>query len=264
MATKMRDLLGSALKSLRYEPTEKHLRISLDGEPVADTINGLLVWEPRRVVPTYAVPEADISARLESVGRVDDLADLPVLVPTNPFTAHSCTGEMFDVVAGAARRTSAAFRPDDPDLTGYLTFDFSAFDWREEDEPIVAHPHDPFKRIDILASTRHIRVEWEGRLLAESSRPLLLFETGLPVRFYLPRADVVVDLEPTDTVSYCAYKGRASYFSAPDGPVDVAWTYHRPLREAEPVTDHIAFFNERVDIIVDGRRGQRPTTPFSD
>jgi uncharacterized protein (DUF427 family) len=260
----MRDLLGGALPSLRYEPTDKRLRIYLGEEPVADTVSGLLVWEPRRVVPTYAVPQADISARLESAGRVDDLADLPVLVPTNPFTAHSCTGEMFDVVLDAARRPSAAFRPDDPDLTGYVTFDFSAFEWREEDEPIVAHPHDPFKRIDILASTRHVRVERDGRLLAESSRPLLLFETGLPVRFYLPRADVVVDLEPTDTVSYCAYKGRASYFSVPDGPADVAWTYHQPLREAEPVTDHIAFFNERVDITVDGQRHQRPTTPFSD
>jgi uncharacterized protein (DUF427 family) len=86
----------------------------------------------------------------------------------------------------------------------------------------------------------------------------------LPVRFYLPRADVVVDLEPTDTVSFCAYKGRASYFSVPDGPADVAWTYHQPLREAEPVRDYVAFFNERVDVIVDGQRRQRPTTPWSD
>ncbi|MDT7770694.1 MAG: hypothetical protein QOI30_3711, partial [Mycobacterium sp.] len=99
----MRDLLSSALPSLRYEPTEKRLRIHLDGEPVADTVNGLLVWEPRRVVPTYAVPESDVAARLESAGRVDDLADLPVLVPTNPFAAHSCTGEMFDVVGGGKR-----------------------------------------------------------------------------------------------------------------------------------------------------------------
>jgi uncharacterized protein (DUF427 family) len=254
MATRMRDLLGGALQSLRYEPTAKRLRIYLDDEPVADTIDGLLVWEPRRVVPTYAAPERDVSARLESAGRVDTIADLPLLVPTNPFTVHSCTGEIFDVSVGTARRPSAAFRPDDPDLSGYLTFDFSAFDWREEDESIVAHPHDPFKRIDILASSRHVRVEWEGRVLAESSRPLLLFETLLPVRFYLPRADVVVKLEPTDTVTYCAYKGRASYFSVPEGPADIAWTYHRPLREAEPVTDRIAFFNERVDIIVDGGR----------
>jgi uncharacterized protein (DUF427 family) len=263
MGTRMRDLLGGALQSLRYEPTDKRLRIYVGEEPVADSVDGLLVWEPRRVVPTYAVPERDVSARLESAGRVDDLADLPILVPTNPFTAHSCPGEMLDVIVGVARRPSAAFRPDDPDLTGYVTFDFSAFEWREENKPIVAHPHDPFKRIDILASTRHVRVESEGRLLAESSRPLLLFETLLPVRFYLPRADVIVDLEPTDTVSYCAYKGRASYFSVPNGPADVAWTYHQPLREAEPVTDHVAFFNERVDIIVEGGRRERPVTPWS-
>ena len=102
MGTRMRDLLGGALQALRYEPTDKRLRVSMDGELVADSVNGLLVWEPRRVVPTYAVPEADVLARLESVGRVDDLADSPVLVPTNPFTAHTATGEAFDVVMGAA------------------------------------------------------------------------------------------------------------------------------------------------------------------
>ena len=264
MGTRMRDLLDGALGSLRYEPTEKRLRAYLDGVPVADTVHGLLVWEPRRLVPTYAVPQADLAAQLESAGRVGELADLPVLVPTNPFAAHTCTGEMLDVLVGGRRCPSAAFQPDDPDLAGYLTLDFSAFEWREEDEPIVSHPHDPFKRIDILASSRHVRIESQGRLLAESSRPLLLFETALPTRFYLPPADVIVDLEPTDSISYCAYKGRASYFSAPNGPADIAWTYRDPLREAEPVRDHIAFFNERVDIIVDGQRRRRPVTPFSD
>jgi uncharacterized protein (DUF427 family) len=264
MATKMRDLLGSALTSLRYEPTEKHLRISLAGEPVADTVDGLLVWEPRRLVPTYAVPETDVVAGLESAGRVDDLPDASVLIPTNAFAVHSSPGEMFDVVAGGARAASAAFRPDDPDLAGYLSFDFSAFEWHEEEEPIVAHPHDPFKRIDILASTRQVRIESDGRLLAESSRPLLLFETGLPVRFYLPRADVVADVEPSDTISYCAYKGRASYLSVPGGPADIAWTYPQPLREAEPVRDYVAFFNERVDVTVDGQRRERPVTHWSD
>jgi uncharacterized protein (DUF427 family) len=264
MGTRMRDLLGGALNSLRYEPTEKRLRMYLDGELVGDTVNGLLVWEPRRLVPTYALPQADFAGALESVGRVDDVSDLPVLVPTNPFAAHSCTGEMFDVLAGARRCPSAAFRPDDPDLAGYLTVDFSAFDWREEDEPIVSHPHDPFRRIDILAGSRHVRIESDGQLLAESSRPLLLFETGLPTRFYLPPADLVVDLQPSDTVSDCAYKGRASYFSVPGGRADIAWTYRDPLREAEPVRDHIAFFNERVDIVVDGGRRDRPVSPFSD
>lgn len=224
MAIKMRDLLGGALGSLRYEPTGKRLRVYLADRLVADTRNGLLVWAPGRVVPTYAVPESDVVAALEP---------------------------------------KAASRSDDPDLAGYLVLDFDAFGWREEDERIVAHPHDPFKRIDILASSRHVRIESDGRLLAESSRPLLLFETLLPVRYYLPRADVVVDLRPSDTVTYCAYKGRASYFSVPEGPSDLAWTYPAPLREAEPVRDRIAFFNEKVDVIVDGERQQRPVTPWS-
>jgi uncharacterized protein (DUF427 family) len=91
----------------------------------------------------------------------------------------------------------------------------------------------------------------------------LLFETLLPVRYYLPRADVIVGLQPSDTVTYCAYKGRASYFSLPEGPSDLAWTYLQPLREAEPVANRIAFFNERVDITVDGRLLERPVTPWS-
>lgn len=225
MAIKMRDLYGGALASLRYEPTEKRLRVYLGGHLVADTVDGRLVWEPGRVVPTYAVPESDVVAR--------------------------------SMPAGAASRT------DDPDLAGYLILDFDVFEWREEDEPIVAHPHDPFKRIDILPSSRHIRIESDGHLLAESSSPLLLFETLLPVRYYLLRSDVVADLQRSGTVTYCAYKGRASYYSVTDGPKDVAWTYHTPLREAEPLRDRIAFFNERVDVIVDGQRAERPVTPWS-
>jgi uncharacterized protein (DUF427 family) len=263
MSVRLRDLLRSALDSLCYEPTEKHLRVYLADEPVADTQNGRLVWEPRRVVPAYAIPVSDISAQLEPAGGSTDLSNRPLLDPRIPFTIHTCTGTSFDVVAGEVRRTAAAFRPDDPDLADYVTLDFNAFEWREEDESIVAHPHDPFRRIDILHSSRHVTIEREGCLLAESSRPMLLFETLLPVRFYLPPSDVVADLEPTDTVTYCAYKGRASYYSVPGGPTDVAWTYHEPLHDAEPVRDRIAFFDERVDVIVDGARRQRPVTHFS-
>jgi len=118
--------------------------------------------------------------------------------------------------------------------------------------------------IDVLRSSRHVRVELDGRLLAESTRPMLLFETLLPVRFYLPRDDVQVRLEPSDTATYCAYKGRASYYSVPDGPRDVAWTYHDPLHDAEPVRDRICFFDERVDVIVDGVHRERPITPWVD
>jgi uncharacterized protein (DUF427 family) len=261
MGIRMADLLGGALGSLRYEPTEKRLRVYLADELIADTAHGRLVWEPRRVVPTYAIPESDVLAQLEPAGRVADASEQPLVYPTT--TAHTCAGEVLDVVAAGVRRSAAAFRPNDPDLDGYVVLNFAAFEWREEDEPVVAHPHDPFKRIDILASTRHIRIELDNRLLAESSRPMLLLETLLPVRFYLPRADVAVELEPSETVTYCAYKGRATYYSVPEGPADLAWLYHEPLRDAEPVRDRIAFFDERVDVVVDGERRQRPVTAWS-
>jgi len=263
MGIKMRDLLGSSLESLRYEPTEKRLRAYLDGELIADTRHGRLLWSRGGWVPTYAVPVSDLSARLEPVETPAKHSDRPFFDPSIPFAAHTCPGAMFDVAIDGTRRAAGAFRPDDPDLADYVALDFGAFEWREENEPIVAHPHDPFKRIDVLASTCHVRVELDGRLLAESSRPMLLFETLLPVRFYLPPDDVVVDLQPSDTVTYCAYKGRASYYSVPDGPADVAWTYHQPLHDAEPVRDRIAFFDERVDVVADGERRERPATQWS-
>ncbi|HKP39962.1 DUF427 domain-containing protein [Mycobacterium sp.] len=275
MGVRMMDLLSGSLETLRYEPTAKRIRVSLGGEPVADTCEARLVWEPRRVVPTYAVPRASLRAQLvpagaesgadEDVGvRLPAISSRPILDPTVPFDAHSCSGTAYDVIAGEDTGAAAAFQPDDPDLSDYVILEFNAFEWREEDVPIVSHPHDPFTRIDVLRSSRQVRVESDGRVLAESSRPMLLFETLLPVRFYLPREDVAVRLEPSDTATYCAYKGRASYFSVPDGPRDVAWTYHEPLHDAEPVRDRICFFDERLDMIVDGKRRDRPVTPWSD
>lgn len=271
----MRELLVSKLGSLRYEPTAKRIRASLGGEPVADSRNARLIWEPRRVVPTYAVPASDVTAQITAAGvadpdthqdvgaRLPEVSSRPILDPTIPFAVHTCEGAVFDVVAGGGRRPGAAFRPDDADLAGYVVLDFDAFDWLEEEEPVVSHPRDPFHSIHSLASSRHVRFELDGRLLAESSRAMMLFETLLPVRFYLPPQDVAIELESSDTVTYCAYKGRASYFSVPGGPSDLAWSYHEPLHDAEPVRDRIAFFNERVDVVIDGERGERPITPWS-
>jgi uncharacterized protein (DUF427 family) len=263
MAVMMRELFGGALNSLRYEPTAKRLRASLDGHPVADTSAGLLVWEPRRIVPTYAVPAGDVRASLSPGDDRAHASARPVLDPTIPFAVHTSAGTSFDVLTDAHAAPSAAFTPDDPALAQYVLLDFNAFDWREEDEPVVSHPHDPFHRIDTLRSDRHVRIELDGRLLAESSRAVLLFETLLPVRFYLPRDDITVELDDSDTVTYCAYKGRASYFSLPDGPSDICWMYRDPLTDAEPVRDRFAFFDERVDVVVDARRAERPVTPWS-
>jgi uncharacterized protein (DUF427 family) len=276
MSTRIRNLLMQQLPALRHEPIEKRIRATLGGETVVDSTRALLVWEPRRVVPTYAVPEEDVHAAIEAGPEAaPDAADLgveamgmprlgerPVLDPSVPFSVRSTEGE--PLVVRADGREAEAFRAADPELDGYVILQFEGFDaWFEEDERNVGHPRDPFHRIDIVHSSRHVRVELGGEMLAESSAPYLLFEPPLPVRYYLSAQDVRMDLlRPSDTRTFCAYKGQASYLSYGD-EADLAWTYPAPLREAAEVIDRIAFFGERVDLVVDGARLERPVTPWS-
>jgi len=196
-----------------------------------------------------------------------DLSPRPVLDPSVPFLSHTADGQMVDLTVDGTARHGAGFLLADPDLRGYVLLDFGAFDaWYEEDELNVAHPKDPFKRIDVLAGSRHVRVERDGVLLAESTRPRILFETHLPPRYYLPREDVRVELRPSPTRTWCAYKGQASYLSPVVGeePVaDLAWTYLEPRHDAEQVRGLVAFFDERLDVEVDGRPQERPVTPWS-
>ena len=280
MSVRVRDLLMRELDTLRYEPIDKRIRATLGEATVIDSTRAMLVWEPKRVVPTYAVPVEDVAGQILSLPRSEtgdpdahgvppmgapQLAGRVVFDPSVPFDVRTTEGEPLAIRAGAAgAHEAAAFRADDPALAGYVIVDFDGFDaWYEEDERNVGHPRDPFHRIDIVHSSRHVRVERDGVLLAESTRPRLLFEPPLPVRYYLPPEDVRADLlRPSETRSFCAYKGEASYLSL-DDEADVAWTYPAPLREAAEVTDHVAFFNERVDIAVDGTPLERPVTPWS-
>jgi uncharacterized protein (DUF427 family) len=275
----MRDLLMGGLGELRHEPTARRIRAVLGGGTVADTTRAMLVWEPRRVVPSYAIPADDIAAELApadaaaagatgNIGaRMPELSGRPVLDPSIPFAVHTAEGRAADLRAGEHARPGAGFYPADPDLAGYVVLDFSAFDaWYEEDELNVAHPRDPFHRVDVLPSSRHVRVELDGHVLAESARPALLFETMLPTRYYLPRDDIRAELSPSSTRTYCAYKGQASYWSAAAGDrvvPDIAWTYQQPLHDAAQVRGLVAFFNERLDVIVDGESAERPITPWS-
>ena len=275
MSIRVRDLLMGELPALRHEPIDKRIRATLGGATVIDTSRALLVWEPRRVVPTYAVPEADIDAEVvagaqgatgEGMGvdaiGMPHLGDRPVLDPSIPFSVRSTEGEELAVRRDGA--AAEAFRAADPDLAGYLIVDFDGFDeWFEEDERNVGHPRDPFHRIDIVHGSRHVVVTLGGEVVADSRAPYLLFEPPIPPRYYLPREDVRMDLlGPSEKRTFCAYKGEASYLSHADEP-DVAWYYPAPLREAAEVTDRIAFFNELVDIEVDGSRLERPVTPWS-
>ncbi len=275
----MMTAVWGGLGELRFEPTGKRIRAFLGTTPVVDSFRAVLVWEPRRVVPCYAVPREDIQAELlpsaegtdppaEDAGKsLPEVSAMPVLTPHDPFQVHSTDGRAFDLRTADQTRRAVAYELSDPDLDGYLNLDFNGFDqWLEEDERIVAHPRDPFKRIDMRRSSRRIRVELNGTVLADSDRSLMVFETGLPVRYYLPREDVRTTLHPTSTRSSCAYKGQASYWSVDvsDRTVeDLAWSYPEPLPDAAALVDLVCFFDEKVDVVVDGVKRERPVTPWS-
>ncbi|PXY30479.1 hypothetical protein BAY59_13540 [Prauserella coralliicola] len=276
MALQLSEQFARQLGELRFEPTQKRVRAIAGDETVADSRRAVLVWEPKRVVASYAVPEEDLLATVVPADRAA-AAEHPVplgkdspqvLDPRTAFAAHTCDGDPVSLRANALFLDAAGFRPADPDLAGHVVLDFGAFDqWLEEDEPIVGHPRDPFSRIDVRRSSSRVRIELDGVPLAESSSALLLFETHITPRFYVPRADVRMDLlSPSDTTSVCAYKGLATYFSADTGGrshPDVAWTYARPLAGLTEIADHVCFFDERVDVVLDGAPRPRPVTPWS-
>jgi uncharacterized protein (DUF427 family) len=262
--------LGQSVPQLGFEPVPVRLRAFVDGDPALDTQHGVLVWEPRRIVPVYAVPEDELLVRVEPTDpppEPPDLDALPPMLGPDSFEPHTTPGTIVDVVTGTRRIPRAGFRPDDPDLAGLVVLDFLAFDrWFAEDEELVGHPHDPFKRIDVLSCRRRVEVSLDGTVLASTDNALLLLETHLPARYYLPPDDVASALlTPSETRSTCAYKGVATYVSANGQPAgqDIGWTYRRPLDDALRVRDHVAFWNERTDIRIDGELQRRPVTPWS-
>ncbi|MEM9517866.1 MAG: DUF427 domain-containing protein [Actinomycetota bacterium] len=139
--------------------------------------------------------------------------------------------------------------------------------WFEEDEEVFVHPRDPYRRVDAQPSSRHVVVEVDGTVVADSHNPTILYETGLPPRYYLPVADVSMEyLTPTETSTGCPYKGVARYWNVTVDDVthtDLAWGYDEPLPESAPVKGLICFYNEKVTVIIDGERLESPTTKFS-
>jgi uncharacterized protein (DUF427 family) len=232
---------------VRVEDGGKRIRAFLGGELVADTTQPRLVWE-KPYYPTYYIPEADVRTELLS---------------PDGTVAHSPSrgdGRLFTVRAGGQVAVGAALRYEQSpfeELRDAIRLDWSAMDaWFEEDEQVFTHPRDPYTRVDILPSSRHVRVEVDGVEIANTAKPTLLFETGLPVRYYLPSTHVRMDLlTPTETVSHCPYKGDAEYWSARIGDelhADVAWSYRTPLPESQKIAGLIGFYTEKVDLYVDG------------
>ena len=275
----MLESLLAAFGELRHEPIGKRVRALVDGELIVDSVRAVLVYEPRRVVPSFAVPAEDVRAELIPASRSNghaagyEMGDAAfrgrrVLDPSIPFDVHTAAGDPVSLRWPLGVREAAGFVPADPDLAGHVILDFAAFDvWLEEDERIFSHARDPFHAMDILSSSRAVRIELEGIVLAVSDRAQLLFEGAvLPVRAYLPRQDVLVPLVPSSRRSWCAYKGEASYWNVEIGGrthENLAWTYEQPLRGAAEIEGLVAFFNERVDVILDGKALPRAVTPWS-
>lgn len=243
---------------VRVERGDKRVRAYMGGEVVADTIHPRLVWEGRPY-PAYYFPVADVRTEL--------------LVPTGNVTHSPSRGDArhYTIVAGGRKAENAALRyPESPigELRDLIRLDWRAMDgWFEEDEEVYTHPRDPYTRVDILATSRHVRVELDGEVLADSTHARVLFETGLPPRWYVPKPDVRMDLlVATDTVSHCPYKGQAEYWSARVAGrlvPDLAWSYRTTLPESQKIAGLVAFYNERVDLFLDDEPQDRPVTQFS-
>jgi uncharacterized protein (DUF427 family) len=253
----MQDLLAQARGGLRHEPIERRVRAKLGAETIVDSTRVILVWEPRRVVPSYAVPVEDIRAALAAAPAANGRA-AGVLHPGIPFGVHTAAGEPVSI----EDRVAAGFRLADEDLAGYVVLDFAAFDeWYEEEERVFGHPRDPFHRVDVRRTARPVRIEVGGDVVAETTRARLLFETSLPLRFYLPREDVRIALHPSSRSTYCPFKGQATYWSLDAGGRrrhDLGWSYEQPLPDVPAITGLVAFWDERVDVFLDGERRARP------
>lgn len=218
----------------------------------------LLVWYGPGMLPTYCLPAGDVHTDL--------------LRSSGSPSAHGFADD-HDVVIGdlVVPGSAQLFRNPPPPfeaLVGHWTFTWDdGLSWFEEALEVHVHARDPSKRVDVVPSDRHVRVELDGELIAESHRPHALFETTLPTRWYLPLEDVRQDvLLPSSTVSRCPYKGTASYWSVRIGTAlhpDLAWSYADPIRECPRIAGLVCFFNEKVDLVIDGVRQERPRSPWS-
>jgi uncharacterized protein (DUF427 family) len=240
------------------EPVPRRIRAVLGGETVLDTLGARYVWE-WPAYPQYYIPRGDVRPGL--------------LIPeAHQEETEQGTVEHHAIHAGDVHRPGAArlvIESPVEGLAGTVRFDWAAMEaWYEEDEEVFVHPRNPYSRVDALRSTRRVQVELDGVPLADSSSTIMVFETGLPTRYYFNRTEVhFKHLVPTDTVTACPYKGETGgYWSARIGDAvhqDVAWTYTFPTHQLLPIAGLIAFYNEFVDLTVDGRRLERPMTVFS-
>jgi uncharacterized protein (DUF427 family) len=238
------------------ETSPKRIRVVFADLTIADSTEARLVWENPNW-GEYYFPRDAIAA--------------DVLVATDHTSTHPLLGDAayYTVRVGDREAPNAAWGyPDSPvaEIRELIRFDWAAMDrWYEESEEVFVDPRNPYARIDVLESDRRVQVSIDGVEVADSRRAKFLFETRVPTRYYLPHDDVRVELlTPTDKSTRCPYKGFASFWTARIGDVDhtdIVWSYLAPLPEAVKVSGHLCFYNEKVDIRVDGVAQCRPVPP---
>ena len=242
-----------------FEPTQRRVRVMFGGVTIADSRKVILMLENRRLA-VYYFPASDV--------RLD------LFEPTTFKSKHAGKGEasFYSVRVGDRIAEKAAWRylqPERADLTDYVAFYWDKMDaWFEEDDEVFVHPRDPYHRVDVLNSSRHVKVVVGGEVVAETNRPRLLYETGLPTRYYIPKLDVRLDLlTPTKTSTRCPYKGEASYWTVSvKGKEfkDIVWGYPAPIPESPRIENLLCFYDEKVDAVyVDGELQPKPVTPWS-
>lgn len=241
-------------QAFRAEVSPKWIRVRFGGEVIADSRRALIVLERGRT-PVYYFPEKDVH--------------MDRLTATNFHTHNDRIGDASYYTVKAANKVAenAAWSYAAPDLRGHVAFQWDKMDgWYEEGEEVFVHPHDPYHRIDVLHSSRPVRMVVGGVTVAESQRAVLLFETNFPARYYLPKDDVRLDLlRPSETVTYCPYKGEAKYYSVAIGDKlfkDVVWYYRYPTTEASKIANNLAFYTEKIGAaFVDGQELPKPQSP---
>ncbi len=242
-----------------FEPVSRRVRVIFGGATIADSRAVMLMLEKKRLA-IYYFPVKDV--------RLD------LLLPTSFTSSHAGKGDasFYSVKVGDRVAEKAAWRylqSEQPKLKDYVAFYWDKMDsWFEEDDEVFVHPRDPYHRVDVLNSSRHVKVVVGGEVVAETNRPRLLFETGLPTRYYIPKLDVRLDLlTPTNTSTRCPYKGKASYWTVRVGGkefTDIVWAYPAPIPECPKIENLLCFYDEKVDAVyVDGELQPRPKTPWS-
>lgn len=246
--------------AVAIEPARRRVRVRVGDTWVGDSDHAVLLFE-QGFTPRWYLPRHDVRADLlRENGRFTDT------LGRGPARWH-------DLVLPDRTITDAAWdhpSPPDgcPDLGGLVSFEWNLMDgWYEEDDEAFVHPRDPYTRVDVLGTSRHVVVRIDGTVVADSRRPLLLLETGAPARWYLPPDDVRRDLlQPSDSFTLCPYKGRASYWHVRAGDTvlrDLVWSYEAPIAGMERITGHLCLFAEFVDTFVDGVQEPRPVSKWA-